>query len=342
MNNAPWLYRGRQQGLTLIELMISVLLSSFLMLGVLQLFLNANSSDKANSSMAHIQENGRIALDMLKQDLRRTGYQGCASPSLASVERSTHTFPQGAIGNQAEGTAEGAGTASDTLVTRHASPLKMLATKLTSAQVDVISSEGLSFNQGDRYEFLLTNCEKIATFTGIVSARSTNTDTTLNRNIDYPAKYTITGLQGINGGPPPSFSGISEAEGSEFFQLVENTYEIRNDPTNSNRPTLYKNNSALIADVDNFQVIFGVVTGTNTNPNTRWVNADDLDDSLRTQVGRLQISLVVSSPDEVTQDVNEQNLEIANLGANTTLPAIADHRLRRVFNTVVDLRNYRL
>ena len=74
----------RQRGLTIVELMITILLSSFLLLGVLPLFINSNSSDRTNSSLARLQENGRIALDMLKQDLRRTGYQGCASPTVES------------------------------------------------------------------------------------------------------------------------------------------------------------------------------------------------------------------------------------------------------------------
>jgi type IV pilus assembly protein PilW len=342
MNSAASLNPDLQRGLTLIELMVSILLSSFIMLGVLQLFLNAHTSDKVNSSMANIQENGRIALDMLKQDLRRTGYQGCASPNLPSREKSSRIFPQGAIGNLADGTTEGAGTTSDALVTRHAAPLRMLASDITAGQVTFISSKDITFSEGERYEFMLTNCEEVAIFTGVTSARSDNIDVTFNRNIDYPDKYIITSLQGANGGAPPELTGISLFEGSQFFQVIENIYDIRDDATNSNRPTLYKNNSAMIADVDNFQVIYGIVTGSDTNPNTRWVTADDLDDVLRTQVGRLQISLVVSSPNDVTQGVNDKDFVIANLGANTTLPAIADHRLRRVFNTDVDIRNRRL
>ena len=56
-------------------------------------------------------------------------------------------------------------------------------------------------------------------------------------------------------------------------------------------------------------------------------------------VSRLQISLVMSSPAEVADAVNNQTFAIANIGADTQLAAIADRRLRRVFNTVIDVRN---
>ncbi len=326
------LNNSQQKGLTLVELMISLLLSSFLMLGVLQLFLNAHTSDKANSSLARLQENGRIALDMLKQDFRRTGYQGCATPSLPSRANSSRTFPQDAMGIQGVDTLEGAGTASDSLIMRHATQVRMLPTSVNSSQITFISGPNISFTTGQRYEFMLATCDEVAIFTGITSARSDNPDAATVTN--YPNQYTVTNFQGANSGTPPSLNGMPDPQ---FFNVTENFYDVRNDPTNNNRPTLYKNNSALIADVDNFQVLYGVENA----GSTRWVNADDLDDTMREEVNRLQVSLVISSPDEVTQDVNNLNFSIANIDADTTLPAIADRRLRRTFNTVIDVRNRR-
>lgn len=322
-----------QRGLTIIELMVSILLSSFLLLGVMQLFINANSSDRANSSLARLQENGRIALDMLKQDLRRTGYQGCASPSAESRANSSRTFPLDAMGVQNVELNEGAGTASDSLVMRHATPTVMRATSIESGQVTFISGGNISFVAGNRYEFILTNCEDVAIFTGIASVRSDNPDPITQGAM--PNRYTLTSLQGADNGTPPSLYGIPSGAGSQFLQVVENTYDIRNDATNDNRPTLYKNAAAMIADVENFQVLYGVESA----GQTRWLNAGDLTDELRQRVSRLQISLVMSSPGEVTDEVNNQAFAIANIGADTQLAAIADRRLRRVFNTVIDVRN---
>lgn len=327
---------AKQQGLTLIELMVSLLLSSLLLLGILQMFTNTNTTDRANSSLARLQENGRIALDMLKQDLRRTGYQGCASPMLGSRENSSRTFPLDAMGEQGTELIEGAATASDSLIMRHARPMQMRVTNISSSQVTFVSGNNINFTEGERYEFILTNCEDVAIFTGIASARSANPDLASS----LPNQYTLTSLQGANSGTPPSLYGIPTGDGSQFLQIVENTYAIQTDPSNINSAgdqtsTLYKNGEPMIANVDNFQVLYGVTSGNQTS----WVNGEDLTDAQREDVSRLQISLVISSPDEVSDEANTQAFAIANIGTDTQLGAIADRRLRRVLNTVVDVRN---
>jgi type IV pilus assembly protein PilW len=91
----------------------------------------------------------------------------------------------------------------------------------------------------------------------------------------------------------------------------------------------------MIADVENFQVLYGV----ENMGQTRWLSPADMTDALRQKISRLQISLVMSSPDEVSLEPNNQPFTIANIGANTQLAAITDRRLRRVFNTVIDVRN---
>lgn len=338
--------RARQVGMSLIELMISLLLSSFLILGILQLFINSNSTDKANSALARLQENGRIALDLLKQDLRRTNYQGCAMPTVTSRANSSSTFPLDAIGAPSaddtptdDESHEGNGTDNDKLVVRYARPVTMRATNIINASsVTFITSNNISFTAGDRYEFILTNCDEVAIFTGIASARSSNPDATTNSTM--PDRYTITSLQGLDAGAPPSLSGFPTGLGSQFLTIGENNFLVQPDPSNVDAqgngiPTLYKNGEPLIAGVDNFQVLYGIESG----GVTRWVNADNLDDNDRRSVSRLQISLVMSSETEVADQVNAQALAIANIGANTSLPAVADRKLRRVFNSVIDVRN---
>lgn len=86
----------RQQGLSLIELMIAILISSILLLGVLQLFSNTSDSDRTNSAMARVQESGRIALEVIGADARRTGYQGCTSASTPATVNSIK-FPTNAL-----------------------------------------------------------------------------------------------------------------------------------------------------------------------------------------------------------------------------------------------------
>ena len=333
MNGITLVSRSRQHGLSLIELMVTLLLSSFLLLGILQLFINSNTTDRANSALARLQENGRIALDMVKRDFRRTGYQGCASPTMESLPNSSRTFPRDAMGEQ----DEGVGTDNDGLLVRHAVPARIRLAEIIP-NLTIITGPGVGFTAGERYEFVLTDCEDAAIFTADVSARSDNNDAATQA--EYPNRYTISSLKGFNNGPAPDLSSMTTSDYTEFLQIIEHQYSVQPDPTNNNRPTLYKGNDPMIADVDNFQLLYGIDSnGPEPGGTINWYDGDTLNtDDLRSQVSRLQISLVISSPDEVADQVNTQAFTIANITSNQ-LNAIADRRLRRVFNTVIDVRN---
>lgn len=86
----------RQYGLSLIELMVAILISSILLLGVLQLFSNTSATDRTNTALARVQESGRIALEIIGADARRAGYQGCSSAA-NTLTVGTLTFPAAAL-----------------------------------------------------------------------------------------------------------------------------------------------------------------------------------------------------------------------------------------------------
>jgi prepilin-type N-terminal cleavage/methylation domain-containing protein len=87
---------NRQQGFSLIELMIALLISSILMLGAIQLFSNTSASDRTNTAIARVQENGRVALEIIGADARRAGYQGCSSAA-NKVTIGSLNFPNDAV-----------------------------------------------------------------------------------------------------------------------------------------------------------------------------------------------------------------------------------------------------
>lgn len=93
--------RFNQAGLTMVELMIALLLSSLLLLGVLQMFSNTTASDRTGTALARLQESGRVGLELIAADARRTGYQGCVS-SANTITVGTITFPNGALTTSAE------------------------------------------------------------------------------------------------------------------------------------------------------------------------------------------------------------------------------------------------
>jgi len=72
MKNRPY-----QTGLSLIEIMISLLIGAFLLGGVLQIFIGSKQTYRMQQNMSRLQENGRFAMDFLAKDIRMAGYRAC-------------------------------------------------------------------------------------------------------------------------------------------------------------------------------------------------------------------------------------------------------------------------
>ena len=77
MNARASLSQFRQQGLSLIELMVALAIGAFLVLGVVTVFLANKDSARIENSLARLQENARFALDLMREDLHRSQYLGC-------------------------------------------------------------------------------------------------------------------------------------------------------------------------------------------------------------------------------------------------------------------------
>jgi type IV pilus assembly protein PilW len=75
----PHMFRSRQAGLSLIELMISLVIGLILMLGITQVFIASHSASRLSEGVARAQENGRFALDFLERDIRMAGHMGCVN-----------------------------------------------------------------------------------------------------------------------------------------------------------------------------------------------------------------------------------------------------------------------
>jgi type IV pilus assembly protein PilW len=72
MRNLPTL--NRQHGFTMVELMIGVTISAFLLLIIMVMFSSTSSSRALQTSLAGINESGRFSISMLGRDLRMAGY----------------------------------------------------------------------------------------------------------------------------------------------------------------------------------------------------------------------------------------------------------------------------
>jgi type IV pilus assembly protein PilW len=75
----------RQLGMTLIESMVAMTISTMLILGSIQMYAQARSNYRTTESISRMQENLRFSIDILVEDVRLAGYWGKTS-SASSLE----------------------------------------------------------------------------------------------------------------------------------------------------------------------------------------------------------------------------------------------------------------
>ncbi|WP_164073991.1 PilW family protein [Stenotrophomonas maltophilia] len=71
--------RGAARGLSLIELMISMVIGLIIMLAVVQVFAASREAYRLSEGLARVQENSRFAMDTLQREIRMAGHFGCVN-----------------------------------------------------------------------------------------------------------------------------------------------------------------------------------------------------------------------------------------------------------------------
>lgn len=69
----------QQSGVTLIELMVALVIGSFLIIGAVQVYMQSRTTYVVNENLARVQENGEFALDVLEPEIRMASYWGLLS-----------------------------------------------------------------------------------------------------------------------------------------------------------------------------------------------------------------------------------------------------------------------
>ena len=73
----------KQQGITLVELMVALAIGSFLMVGAIQIYNQSRQAFVINESIARVQETAQFAMDIVESDIRMASNWGRTSRSLA-------------------------------------------------------------------------------------------------------------------------------------------------------------------------------------------------------------------------------------------------------------------
>ena len=87
-NNMFVMHKNR--GVTLVELMIAMVISTIVLLGVATVYSSTKRSYKVQEEMARLQENARYAFNAMASDIRGAGFVGC-NPKINSLLDDTDT-----------------------------------------------------------------------------------------------------------------------------------------------------------------------------------------------------------------------------------------------------------
>ena len=80
----------KQQGMTIIEIMIALAIGAFLIAGVMQVYLGSRQSFRMLDSLSRMQENGRFAMEFISRDIRLAGFRECWTGSIPTPINGTN------------------------------------------------------------------------------------------------------------------------------------------------------------------------------------------------------------------------------------------------------------
>ncbi|MDZ7787266.1 MAG: PilW family protein [Halofilum sp. (in: g-proteobacteria)] len=337
---------SRQHGLTLIEIMIALLLSLLLLLGVAQIFSGNRRTQRFQSALTRIQENGRFAIDELTFNLRQTGFRGCGGnnktiinkltgPGASDFDLGTEDELQGhrfSGGNWVPDDPEIATVndqatvrANDVLTFKTLDPniSATVASPHNTGNANIEFTENVDFLQCDIV--IVSTCSRMVVFV--------NTDNSGNKRVTHSVGNNCTGS-------PPDVANDTntisqDMSGGSLLRFKSYTYYVDQAP-DRNVPSLYREDEAgntveLVPGVQRMSLDYG--EDTNGDGQADGYEGDPAVVGSWTDVVAVRLELLlVSEKDRVTDDSQTYTF-------NGNQVTAGDNRLYQVFTTTVALRN---
>lgn len=107
-------FNKSQNGLSIVELLVALVISMLLMTGVVQVFFASKQTYASNEAASRLQENGRFALEFIAQNARHAGYVEAANITVDTLPRPVAAPTDTYCGSDLC-SSQGAGNASDSI-----------------------------------------------------------------------------------------------------------------------------------------------------------------------------------------------------------------------------------
>lgn len=355
----------KQCGLSLVEIMVALVISIFLLGGIVQVYLGHKTTYRFSDAMSIIQENGRFALDTITRDVRMAGFWGCTDiqgdlngdGQLQDDNPFVQNHLNSASGNYdinlhdfinlpaVSATVNDGLNGSDSLSVRGSrSNYSNFTASLSgngSAAIQVAANNNFQAND----IILISNCWTADIFeaTSVNTAAGITTIThTTSGQATTPGNMNVNGcpaapshcLMAGNDRPFTDNAAGNQTNNASASVLQTVTYSIQPSNSGSGEPALFRsvngNNQELLEGIEEMQILFGVDTDADGTPNQYQASNNVAD---MNQVTAVRIWLVAVSESLGLLDGDQTYTLDGALITKT------DRRLRQVFSSTIALRN---
>lgn len=331
--------RSQQQGFSLVELLVSIVIGLLLVVGVLQAFISSKETYTMQSGLAKLQENGRFAMTFIARDIRQAGYSGCSrNATVSNVLRNASGALPSLVDfeNPLVATEGGADPDSIQVLFSDSSNICEIANHNTGSET-IRCEAAHPYEVGDIV--VATDCEHTAVFQ--VHSIGGGSDRVRHRQLAGSDIGNCT--EGV--GTPVDCSSVTGNLYSFDIGTVMalNSFRYYIDNNDWEEPALYRDSllvegayevgtrrNELVEGVEDMQILYGEDTNGDGTANY-YVPADQIanvDDVISVRVSLL----IRSIEDTIVRDGQTINFN----GANATFN---DGRLRKVFTSTIALRN---
>ena len=324
--------RHPQKGFSLIELMIAITLALIIIGAIGYFYLGTRQAYRSTDNLSQLQENQRVALDVIARDIRMAGYMGCINIGSSQINVIANTPPSIAPGTMAQIYKNGAGWTNPTAIARVAGT-DVIEIRFASQPVGLTNI----LNQTTAQTQIPTNPYGVAAGDVLLVSDCSSTDmfraTTVSAGV---GKVTIAHASSQN-----TTNFLSKVYGQDAVLMAfhDVSYFIGTNTT-TGKPELYRFDAGVAAatpeaiaeNVENMQARYGLDT-----------DGDGAVDTYNTvitpasaNVIALQVGMGFTGTDNYVGTAAQTYYLLG-----TAYPA-ADTRLRQAANTTVVLRNQAL
>lgn len=324
---------NQQRGLALVEILVALVISIFLLGGIVQVYIGNRTSFSFTNALAEAQESGRFALDMMSQDLRLASEWGCIEFDPDDTDNVNNTLNgttvPGYDSDFYDFTGESGIQGFDANGLNGADSLTIRGGKPGQANVES------PFFPGASNRLTTSATTRIEAGDIVLVARCGANDLLIDAEADILRVTTSLPTTGDTQRDLRFASPKSQQFENDAVMIELQTVNYFIAAGASGEPALFRQEfdevaQELIEGVEDMQILYGVDSDGDEFPN-QYLSADavaDFDD-----VVAVQVNLLLRSIDDFVAETPQ------TYTFNGVTQTPADRRIRLVFGTTIALRN---